>query len=80
MTKRCLNCGSAALDDVNAELSFARGKVVPVYTLGKMAVCLACGFAEYLVSEEPLALLRQGVSARLEESRLAQAPQKSSSD
>jgi len=40
---------------MRAELSFARGKAVPISTFGKTAVCLMCAFAEYLVSEEPLA-------------------------
>jgi hypothetical protein len=69
MAKRCLKCGSIAVDTVNAEVSFARGLAAPVYTLGKMAVCLDCGSAEYLVPEEPLAQLRQGAPSQLQQLR-----------
>jgi len=61
----CLRCLSTEVDRVDVEVSFARGLATPVYSLGKMAVCLRCGFAEYLVSEEPLAQLRQEAPAVL---------------
>jgi len=57
---KCLKCESTELDRLNVELSFARGLVTPVYSVGKMTVCMTCGFAEYLVPPEPLAQLRQG--------------------
>jgi len=75
MSKTCLKCGSVEVDALNAEVSFARGTAVPVYALGRMAVCLECGFAEYLVSEEPLTLLRQGASPQLRGRSDRQAPQ-----
>jgi len=56
-------------------MAFARGTAVPVYALGRMAVCLECGFAEYLVSEEPLTLLRQGAWPQLRGRSDRQAPQ-----
>jgi len=56
----CLKCGSTEVDRINAEVSFARGLTDPVYTLGKMTVCLECGFTEYVVTEEARAQLRQG--------------------
>jgi len=69
MTRACRNCGSTAVDEVSAELSFERGRAtVPVYTLGKMSVCLTCGFGEYLVPKEPLAHLRQGEAAPVKSS------------
>jgi len=69
MTRRCHKCGSTAVNEVGTELSFARGIAdVPVYTLGKMSICLECGFAEYQVSKESLAQLRQGIPAHVRES------------
>ena len=70
MTRACRNCGSNAVDEVSAELSFERGRAA-VYTLGNMSVCLNCGFGEYLVPEEPLACLRQGQTAPLKYSALS---------
>jgi len=57
---KCLKCGSTELDRLNVELSFARGLLTPVYSVGQITVCLACGFAEYPVPQESLAQLRQG--------------------
>jgi hypothetical protein len=65
MAKRCRECGSTRLEEVNTELSFAPKKAEQVYSLGKMTACLECGFAEYRLSEEPLAQLRQCGPAEL---------------
>lgn len=65
MAKPCRECGSTRLEEVNTEVSFAPQQTQQVYSLGKMAVCLECGFAEYRVSKEPLAQLRQCGPAEL---------------
>jgi len=67
--KRCHKCGLVAVKELSTELSFVPGITYePVYTLGKMSICLECGFAEYQVSKEPLAHLRQGATTQLGES------------
>jgi hypothetical protein len=53
-------CGASAARELNAELSLARDKTMPVDSLGRMTVCLACGFAHYLVPEEALSQGRPG--------------------
>ena len=62
MIKRCPNCRSTKVQEINVEMAFARGKATPLYTLGKPVVCLECGFAECFIPEEPLAKLREGVA------------------
>jgi len=59
----CLKCLSTDVERINAEVSFTRGVATPVYTLGKMTVCLRCGFAEYLISAQFLAELRRDAPA-----------------
>ena len=65
MAKICRECGSVRLEEVNTEVWFAPQKAEQVYSPGKMAVCLECGFAEYRVWKEPLAQLRQRDAAQL---------------
>lgn len=66
--KRCHKCGLVAVKEVSTELSFVPGIAYePVYTLGKMSICLECGFAECQVSKEPLAQLRQALRLNWED-------------
>jgi len=65
MIKTCPECRSTEVEEVNVELSFAPRTAEPVYMLGKMPVCLECGFAEYRVSEEPLAQLKRAMLFQL---------------
>jgi len=66
MTDKCLKCGSIDTEEIEAELSVVRGRVMlPVHSVGKIVVCLECGFGSYLVPEVPLAQLRQYALAQL---------------
>ena len=60
MTETCLNCGSIDTEEVDVELSIARGQAtLPVHSFGKVVICLECGSAECLVSEATLAQLKE---------------------
>jgi len=63
MIKRCPECGSTNVEEINVEMAFARGKAEPVYVPSRQTVCLECGFAEYFLLPETLAKLRELVKA-----------------
>ena len=67
MTERCYRCGSANVQAINMEISFALLKAEPVYALAKPIVCLECGVVELTLSEDPLRKLRDGELVQAED-------------
>jgi hypothetical protein len=59
MIKTCPKCESTRVAAINVEMAFARGKAKPVYAVVNQMVCLDCGFAEWFLSQEVLAELRE---------------------
>jgi len=65
MARKCLRCKSSEVDELSAELTFARENALPICSLqGTLAVCFACGFAECFVPQELLAELKRGANYR----------------
>ena len=60
MTKACPQCGSNEVDEFHAALSFFNENGMTLYSRWKITVCFKCG-AQYLVSDETLARLRQAI-------------------
>ena len=65
MTRTCPKCGSTKVEVINAEIAFARGKAEPVYAVTRQIVCLDCGFAEFVVSQQTLDQLKSLVKFRV---------------
>lgn len=65
----CKSCQSGQLRTFNGELAIhfpgLKGLDKPiVWVFPKLAVCLHCGFTEFLVPEAELRLLTEGMEAR----------------
>ena len=62
----CRRCTSVELNDFNGELAIhfpgLEGLDKPiVWVFPKLKVCLGCGFGEFVVPDEPLEQLKNGV-------------------